>query len=326
MPPKLSIIVPVYNVEKYLKRCIRSIVTQDVSVDDYELITVNDGSTDGSGEVLHSLQVEYPFIRIVNKKNGGLSSARNEGLKHATGKYIFFIDSDDWIADDALPFLLNWVDKCPVEILWFGACEVYDSGKHVSLATRFPPNDVVMPVDEYLTGSYTVRTSACLSLFAKQLLDKNNIRFKEGFLCEDEDFVVKVFSTAKQIVCNNKLIYYYYQRAQSITNTSSSTNKEKLIGDRNRMLIELTDYICPYDGKLKQGLERKLDFMALDTIRLLIRKNMPAKTIDKALSELKNAGYYPLPNAGHSVKYRLFRLLFYFSFTIKWGRCLKRYL
>ncbi|MDR1810434.1 MAG: glycosyltransferase [Prevotella sp.] len=323
MSQKLSIIVPVYNVERYLERCIRSIVTQDVPAGKYELIVVNDGSTDGSREILSRLQREYPFIRIVDKENGGLSSARNEGLKYASGEYIFFIDSDDWIADDALPFLLEWIENYPVDILWFGACKVYDNGKHVSLATHLPPDNTVMLVEDYLTGNYSVRTSAWMSLFAKRLLDENNIRFKEGFLCEDEDFIVKVFSVARQFVCNNKFIYYYYHRFQSICN---STNSEKLIRDRSFILEELIDYIRPFTGKLRQGLDRKLCFIAVDTIRWLMRKNMPSKFIDETLKSLKNIGYYPLPKADCSLKFRLFRILFYYPAAVKLGRLLKKWI
>jgi glycosyltransferase involved in cell wall biosynthesis len=323
MAQKLSIIVPVYNVEKYLERCIRSIVTQNVPASSYELIAVNDGSTDGSREILSRLQSEYPFIQIINKKNGGSSSARNAGIEQAAGEYIFFIDSDDWIADDALSFLLNWIEDYPVDILWFGACEVYDNGKHVSLATHLPPDNTVMPVEDFLTGNYSVRTSAWMSLFARRLLDENNIRFKEGFLCEDEDFIVKVFSVARQFVCNSRFIYYYYHRFQSI---SHSSNSEKLISDRNLILGELADYIRSYDGKLRQGLERKLDFIAVDTVRLLMRKNQSAHMIDKILNELRNIGFYPLRKASHSLKYRLFRILFYCPFAVKWGRLLKKWM
>ncbi|GAB6011601.1 glycosyltransferase family 2 protein [Viscerimonas tarda] len=321
MSIRLSIIIPVYNVEKYLERCILSVVNQGVSDERYELIVVNDGSTDSSREILVRLKSEYPVIRIIDKENGGLSSARNAAIQQATGEYLFFLDSDDWISAGSLSFLLNWVEEYPVDILLFGACEIYDSGKQVSLATNFSPNNKVMSVEDYLLN-YTLRSSAWISLFSKRLLDENRITMKEGFLAEDDDFVVRIFSVAKEIVCNDRLIYYYYQRSDSISNGKEFD--EKVIADKLIILKDNTGYVKQFSGKLRQGLDRKLDFLAVDILRLLIRKNQPSQRIDAVLQELKQMGYYPLKKAPYSTKYKLFRALLYYPVFVKLARYFKQ--
>lgn len=319
---KISIIVPVYNVEEYLERCISSIVTQAVSTSEYELIVVNDGSTDGSRHILEKFYKKHPFITIVDKENGGLSSARNEGLKYATGEYIFFVDSDDWIANNTLAFLLQWCTDYPVDILVFCSCEIDDEGRTNLLNSNLSPNDKVLNAEDYLCD-YTARSSAWSSLFSRKMLEDSEIRFKDGFISEDDDFIVRTFSKAKQIVCNDKLILYYYQRADSISKEKSL--KTKIISDKLIMLRELDVYINTFSGKMLEGLQRKIDFLAVDLIRLLMRKGHSADTINNALNELKEIGYYPLKAKKYGMKYELFRIVFSSPKMIKIGKFLGKY-
>jgi len=296
-------------------------VSQPVSASEYELIAVNDGSIDSSREILQRLQGEHPFIKIVDKVNGGLSSARNEGLKHASGEYIFFIDSDDWIADDSLSFLLKWANDYPVDILVFCSCEIDDEGRTNRLASNLSPNNQVLNTKDYLC-EYTVRSSAWSSLFSRKMLEESNIRFKDGFISEDDDFVVRTFSKSKQIVCNDKLILYYYQRGDSIS--KGKVLEQKIISDKLIILKELDAYVNTFDGKLREGLQRKMNFLAVDIIRLLVRKKHSTDTIDKALQELKSAGYYPLRKASYNFKYKLFRWMFYYPWMVKLARCFNK--
>jgi len=320
---KISIIVPVYNVEKYLERCLLSIVIQNVSADDYELIVVNDGSTDSSRNILAEFKQDYPFIRIVDKENGGLSSARNEGLKYATGDFIFFIDSDDWLNKDSLPFLLEWIKEYPADIYLSGIREIYDNGDYKDILGSLSSDNKILDIDDYLCN-YTLRSSAWQGLFSRRLFVDNDINFKHGFISEDDDFVVRIFSAAKRIVCNRQLVYYYYQRSDSIS--KGKAFEEKIINDKIIMLGELDEYIKPFEGKLGYGLQRKLDFLAVDLIRTLIRYNHSSRTIDETLEKMRAINYFPLRKAGYSQKYRIFRILFSSNKAVKSACCLKKYI
>lgn len=311
---KISIIVPIYNVQDYLEKCLLSIVTQEASTEYYELIAVNDGATDNSRQILQKLSEKYPFIKIVDKENGGLSSARNAGLKHATGEYIFFFDADDWIAKDSLSFLLKWIEEKKADVYLFGIKTVDENGNENLLTHTMPPNNQIMDVEDYLIN-YTLRSSAWQGLFAKKIFDEISLTFKDGFISEDDDFVVRYLSKANTIVCNNHIVYYYFQRSNSIS--KSKELEIKLINDKIIMMQELDNYIQKFSGKRKKGLERKMDFLAVDIIRLLMRKKHTPKTIDQVLHELKGIGYFPLRKNNYSSKYNLFRILFSSTFAIK---------
>ena len=323
MNKKISLIIPVYNVEKYIERCIVSIVSQDVSVDDYELIIVNDGSTDKSRQIAGDLQKQYPVIKIIDKENGGLSSARNEGIEHASGEYLFFIDSDDWLAEGSLKFLVEWAGKYNIDIMLFGICETGDTEKRGFLVNHLSPDDQILNIDEYLT-SYTLRSAAWQGLFRREIFIGNNIRFKYGFIAEDDDFVVRFFSKAKQIVCNSRTVYYYYYRAGSISKGKES--EKKIIRDKLVMLGELDSYIRQFNGKLRLGLQRKLDFLAVDIIRLLIRKNHTSVFIGESLSDLKKTGYFPLKKASYTGRYNMFRIIFCNRYLVKFAKVFRKYI
>jgi glycosyltransferase involved in cell wall biosynthesis len=103
---KLSIVIPIYNVEKYLAKCIESVLNQDIPTDEYEIILINDGSTDSSLQIAEKFVQMHPYIRLISQENQGLSAARNRGLDESKGEYVWFIDSDDWIQTDILKQLL----------------------------------------------------------------------------------------------------------------------------------------------------------------------------------------------------------------------------
>lgn len=124
---KISVIVPVYNVEKYIEKCMRSIMEQ--TLEEIEIIIINDGSPDRSLDVINKLMKEDQRIQVITKKNGGLSSARNMGIKIATGKYIQHIDGDDWVEKDFLKSVYEFAEKENLDIVVSDYCEDYFDGK-----------------------------------------------------------------------------------------------------------------------------------------------------------------------------------------------------
>lgn len=124
----LSIIIPVYKVEKYLRKCLDSCVNQDIPKDQYEIIAVNDGSPDNCQSILEEYEREYDNVRILKQENQGLSKARNNGLDIAKGDYVWFVDSDDWIEENCLSEIIAKLDNSP-DILQIQYCNAYDNGK-----------------------------------------------------------------------------------------------------------------------------------------------------------------------------------------------------
>lgn len=305
---QLSIIIPLYNVEEYIERCILSIVSQSINEKKYELIIVNDGSTDKSKSIVEKLQRDYPFIKLLNKENGGLSSARNRGLDVASGDYIFFIDADDWISTGTLLKLLDTITHFPEDIILFKLTEVYPKGRKKTISFHLPDSEKTLLVEDYMCN-YTILSAAWQGLFKRSLFTDHCIRMPEGFLAEDDYLVVKLFSVAETIYYLPKEVYNYYQRPQSISNSSDRNHNERLIQDRLSIFKELVSDTQSFAGKRKRGLIRKLNFLALDIIRLLIRKSQTRLIIDSTLNQLSELEYFPLNKKGDSIKYKILKTL-----------------
>lgn len=213
---EVSIIVPVYNVEKYLSFCLDSLVNQTFK--DIEIICVNDGSTDNSAEVLEHYAGFDKRIKIINKENGGLSSARNAGLDAATGKYIAFVDSDDFVSHFLVERAYNFVQKKNADFAAFGfdyvvgnSLKLYESG------FSFPKSLVGKCVYETDLNEnfYTkIHPTAWCKFYSAKLIQNNNLRFCEDIIFEDLPFAAEVYLSANRMVYTNLPLYYYRAERQ----------------------------------------------------------------------------------------------------------------
>ena len=221
----ISIIVAVYNVEKYISTAIQSVINQNV---DYatELILVDDGSTDASAEICDDFAANYRNIKVIHKKNGGLSSARNAGLEIAQGDYVLFLDGDDCYDESTLKALSNFKHK-ECDVIQFGYEEVLPASPfgHIEESSLenyyecYKEHDFFMQL--YKLGG--VAASACTKLIRRKLLQ--NLRFKEGIIHEDELFTTELLKRCSCIgYCTNKY-YKYVMREGSITHNIFSANK-----------------------------------------------------------------------------------------------------
>ncbi|MCR8746796.1 glycosyltransferase family 2 protein [Romboutsia lituseburensis] len=214
----ISIIVPVYNVEKYIHECIDSIINQTYS--NIEIILVNDGSTDNSGNICEKYEKKDNRIKVVHKKNGGLSDARNVGIDISNGDYICFIDSDDWINLDMIENLYNLIIRYNADIAQSDYVEVYNKDSMSKNAIKedikfYNSNDML----ECLYGEEYVKTVVVWNkMYKKELF--NQIRFPKGKLHEDEFTTYKIIHKANMIIDSNLPLYYYRQRENSIMNSN----------------------------------------------------------------------------------------------------------
>ncbi len=218
----ISLIVPVYNVEKYIEKCLESIVNQDYK--DFELILVNDGTQDNSinlaDDYLKDKDIEY---KVINKENGGLASARNAGLKVAVGEYISFVDSDDYIAKDFLSTLLDALIKENADYSFFFFLFV----KKQEIGNNDNREEILFNRDELLKTflKRTINFVVPSMLFKKEFLDKNELSFNEGLrFSEDQPFIWNVILNTNKAIYLYKKMYGYYIRENSIM-TSSSLDK-----------------------------------------------------------------------------------------------------
>ena len=211
MSALVSIIVPVYNLEEYIPNCISSLVNQ--TYDNIEILCIDDGSSDLSGQVVKSLAQNDPRIVYIKKDNGGVSSARNLGLEKAKGDYIMFVDGDDCLHNQAVEILLDAVNKtdCDVAVANFGEINSY-SFKFDKI-DNYNNRDISIP-DFFGNLSPNVSRSACGRLF------KRDAALSSGFPvgvtnCEDFVFLTKVLNSFKKISYTDNVLYYYYNRPGS---------------------------------------------------------------------------------------------------------------
>jgi glycosyltransferase involved in cell wall biosynthesis len=213
---KISIIVPVYKVENYLKECVDSILNQTFT--DFELILVDDGSPDNSGKMCDEFAIKDNRIKVIHKENGGLSSARNAGLDVITGEYVCFVDSDDLIHNKTLELLYNivTVNKPDIAVGRFNRFLFYDEidiESNVDFVYKEISSTTLL---EMAISDYDISFSVCNKIFNSSLWKE--VRFREGTYYEDEDIVYKIFDKAKRCMLCDYKFYFYRMNINSTTN------------------------------------------------------------------------------------------------------------
>ncbi len=223
MDKKLSFVIPVYNVEAYLPQCLDSILCQ--TTQNCELVLVDDGSTDHSGEICDLYRNRYPDIKVVHKANGGLGSARNAGMDAAEGTYLAFVDSDDYIEAGTVAKLLQWIDTEPADVCFLELTKVYPDGSSESMGEDLHRSEIrgrtPSQVLSFLAERPKFPGSACGKLFRRAFVEENGFRFPDDRrLSEDLIYALNVYFAAGSFDYLDFPYYCYRQsRAGSITNT-----------------------------------------------------------------------------------------------------------
>ena len=227
--PLISIVLPVYNVENYLERCLKTVIAQTYK--NIEIILVNDGSTDGSLKICEKYRFADSRIKIVNKENGGLSDARNVGIRNSNGEYITFIDSDDTVESDYVEYLYNLIKRSNVDMAVCAHTVVIEktNSKFIVSTDNILLSDKI--AIKNMLYSNKVDTSAWAKLYKKSLFDE--INYPKGMLFEDIATTYKLFLKAKKIIFGSQSKYNYMIRENSIT--TQKFNVKKLD------LLEMTD-------------------------------------------------------------------------------------
>lgn len=221
---KVSVIVPVYNVEIYLKKCINSILNQTFR--NLEIILVDDGSTDDSGIICDEYALIDERLKVIHKENGGLSSARNIGIDNATGDYLAFIDSDDWIEPNMLEVLLERIKQDNSDISICEYLEVYNEEEKITNTTMI--ENKIFTNYKALKNIYDNKLNITMTVTWNKLYKKElfkNITFPNGKIHEDEFTTYKLLYAAEKVSYINKKMYYYRQRENSIMKSKFSKKR-----------------------------------------------------------------------------------------------------
>lgn len=237
---KISVIIPVYQVEKTLQRCVDSIIAQSFA--DWEAILVDDGSTDGSAAICDSYHATDCRIKTIHQDNRGLGAARNRGIAEATGDYLMFVDSDDALSSETLQKLAEETGlHGDCDLIEFPIYTKYDNAKEQSIQT-FPHKTYTDRWDYWFNGKAYTHSYACNKIFKRKVFNK--VRFTENKKFEDLFTLSKIMDVCKKIATTDAGLYYYYDNGNGITATSG-TGIEDLLEAHLLVIQGQLNWKCP---------------------------------------------------------------------------------
>ena len=293
----LSIIIPVYNTATFLESCFGSFRGMSEHKISIEIIFVNDGSTDGSLEILNDFEREHDFVKIINQENQGLSGARNTGIKNANGKYFILLDSDDWLEWDAILKIYALAFQQDLDLVGFRLQFVDEEGKITGISDKHP-----LLYENKITGAEALiegyqPSSACLFMYKTSFIINTNLEFYRGIMQEDVEFTVRRLLHAKKVLFTDKIGYNYYKRSDSMTTTLTKERIEKYLSDSILVAEQIKNN--------KQFKEEAIVIKAIEknynsvTWNLLWRFFAKPKETDfefkkKCLNDLKARSLYPI--------------------------------
>lgn len=281
---KVSVIVPVYNVEKYLFKCLDSLVNQTLK--DIEIIVINDGSTDNSKDIINGFSKKYPgLIKSINTKNNGIGPARNSGIKKATGKYITFVDSDDYLDINTLEKLYNHIEKEQSDVVVYDWIEVSDNYDIINKVNIDYFSNTTLKNNKILL--FNINPSPWNKLYKRNLFD--DIKFPNSKIkYEDLMTIIKVLEKAKSISKLNDNLYYYLIRDNGETKTV-----DKRVFDIIDVLSDINKYFK--DNKIFDSYLEELTYLNIKNIMFQVIKQRYSK--DKNMSnKFLNDAYLFLDN------------------------------
>ena len=290
---ELSIIVPVYNVAPYLRDCIESLLDQGFSEDEYEVIMVDDGSTDTSFEIIQKYAREHRCIKAIHQDNAGVSAARNTGLDHAKGEYIAFVDGDDFLVAGALSKLCGEAQKRDADTLMYSNAVVNEStrfvhGPNISFAFRENKDKVVISTDKIWR-----------LLINHKIIDSHALRFPNGLKYGEDTFfagLVSMFVQAdKQVFCDS-CVYYYRIRTGSAMHTKSESFVVDYMNDMIRVIDLWVDFLNKYPELPKEKRNNVMERQYLLSSAAIFCA-LRSTTVDpyKIRQLLRNKKVYPYP-------------------------------
>lgn len=294
---KLSIIVPVYNVADYLPKCLDSLLAQDLPQNEYEIIVVNDGSTDNSAEIAQQYADKYANIALINQTNQGLSGARNTGIKNTKGEYIQFVDSDDYLEENVLGGLMKQVDEGNLDVLRFkyqnvrinieGEYEIFKPYKSSSFLFDNYSSDATEGLN-FLNKRFGIACYAWAFILKREIL--NDCIFKPGIYFEDTEWTPRMILKSQRIASTDTIVYNYLMREGSITKAVNKNKQRKVIEDK----IKLIDSLLEHSNGLedKSWFERMIAGTVLSTIGCIAADFYDERK--KYLKDLKQRNIYPL--------------------------------
>lgn len=288
----VSVIVPIYNTERYLRRCLDSIVNQ--TLEELEIILVDDGSTDASGQILKEYEIKYPKkVKVYTKENGGQGAARNLGIQKSSGKYIGFLDSDDYVDTKMFETMYLAAEQGLCDLVECNYHYLCEEGKRTKeLRTRGSIRQYRNQKDMFINP----QVSPCNKLYRREVLMHQAVEFPEGLIYEDTGFYIKTIPFIKKEHYVNDRLYYYFLRNSSTMNS----NKNKKVGDIFPVLSDILDFYKK--NNIYETFQKELEYFCVKILLCSSLSRIGRIKDHKLASELYEATYSYIRKNFHSYK------------------------
>jgi len=317
---KLSILISMYNAEKYIERCLNSLVIQDIIDSEYEIIVYNDGSTDNSLELIENYSKEHANVVFYSHENQGVIVTRNKLLQHAKGTYIYFLDADDYLAHNSFGIMLEFVLKNNIDILGFKTLVTSNDNlvsfdkKHIDLETQ-----KIVSGSEYLSENNNIRVEIWWYFVKKNFLEENNILFGSKGYDDDLGFTLTLFLKARKVVYYPIEIHRYYQSSESTMRGNNKISKRRISEYFIALIIDFTNIINDLENQsfnhqktIKSNFILRRNTFTFFAIIKLIKAQFNLSTVKEKINQLETIEAYPIKSLNREENNILkFRILIY---------------
>lgn len=300
----LSYIIPLYNTEAYIVRCLRSIIAQDLPEGGYEVIVVDDGSTDGGRELVEALAAEHPQVRLLSQTNAGVSAARNKALDAARGRFVQFVDSDDYLAEGMMQSLLQRAIDESLDVLVFNYnCVDADGNDRPHDRDDNYPSTAAMTGVDYLEH-HSMTPYVWRFLVRRDYLNQGNWRFDTSLIvCEDGALIARFLLNAPRVAHDGSAPYNYASRGDSAMHNPDPGHLKQRIFSQVDAAISIDEVIKHYEAQT--GLKAPASVAGVRNVYLYfsLTKAMTCSLVEEVVARMRRSGLYPFPCVGPEANY-----------------------
>ncbi len=299
----LTYVVPVYNTAPYVVKCLQSIVNQGIDEADYEVVVVDDGSPDNSKAIIQEFITTHPQVRLISQANAGLSAARNTGIDNARGRYLHFVDSDDYLEPGMMEPLLRRAVEENLDMLLFNYMNVDSEGKPMSGPVVKHATTPVMTGYEYLSA-HAMIPYAWLFLLSRDHINRMGLRFDTSLrYCEDGPFSARILPNAERVAFSDAVVYCYVNRENSIMHDTDIEHLRRRMNCQVDAAASINEAITAFEAE--RGLTAPASVAGMRNVYLYfaMTKALTCGCVDEILQRIRQAGLYPFPCVGPEANY-----------------------
>lgn len=316
----LSILIPVYNAELYISRCLNSIVMQDYYGDNVEIVAINDGSKDGSLNILNEYADKYNNIHIFSRENKGIGPTRNELLENANGRFFWFVDADDYVADSSLEMILNKITTDKYDLIFLSYYFINKEGKQLQHFSGEYSNGYEL----IQNGIY--RNSVWSRVYRTSVAKQNGIQFLPIIMGEDFDFIFRLTTYIKNVYCINRPMYYYVANSNSAICNPNINHKIHAAKDSLKCIEYDLIYLESLNSKDSSVLRIPLNAFIIGYIYSLLFGPIHNDVVDNFIERMVKMGVFPIKPLPSNFKHAILVVIFNFRVTRLLALLLRRVL